>query len=174
MVMIDAISRLVPGVLHNDISAETESFHGNLLEYPQYSRPVEWHDKKVPEVLMSGNQKKIDAWRLEKSIERTKERRPDLYAGFKRLDKCREFLMKNKLLHIDMIELINRGCAEILFEADGEYLLRDMVSNVCFHTRPDEASRSLLIWHRKMTQSLLINTAVSIFQKPLQIRSQTA
>lgn len=94
MVMIDAISRLVPGVLHNDISAETESFHGNLLEYPQYSRPVEWHDKKVPEVLMSGNQKKIDAWRLEKSIERTKERRPDLYAGFKRLDKCREFLMK--------------------------------------------------------------------------------
>lgn len=52
-------------MLHNDISAETESFHGNLLEYPQYSRPVEWHDKKVPEVLMSGNQKKIDAWRLE-------------------------------------------------------------------------------------------------------------
>ena len=144
MVMIDAISRLVPGVLHNDISAETESFHGNLLEYPQYSRPVEWHDKKVPEVLMSGNQKKIDAWRLEKSIERTKERRPDLYAGFKRLDKCREFLMKNKLLHIDMIELINRGCAEILFEADGEYLLRDMVSNVCFHTRPDEGGSKLI------------------------------
>lgn len=144
MVMIDAISRLVPGVLHNDISAETESFHGNLLEYPQYSRPVEWHGKKVPEVLMSGNQKKIDAWRLEKSIERTKERRPDLYAGFKRLDKCREFLMKNKLLHIDMIELINRGCAEILFEADGEYLLRDMVSKVCFHTRPDEGGSKLI------------------------------
>ena len=144
MVMIDAISRLVPGVLHNDISAETESFHGNLLEYPQYSRPVEWHDKKVPDVLMSGNQKKIDAWRLEKSIERTKERRPDLYAGFKRLDKCREFLMKNKLLHIDMIELINRGCAEILFEADGEYLLRDMVSKVCFHTRPDEGGSKLI------------------------------
>lgn len=144
MVMIDAISRLVPGVLHNDISAETESFHGNLLEYPQYSRPVEWHDKKVPEVLMSGNQKKIDAWRLEKSIERTKERRPDLYAGFKRLDKCREFLMKNKLLHIDMIELINRGCAEILFEADGEYLLRDMVSKVCLHTRPDEGVSKLI------------------------------
>ena len=144
MVMIDAISRLVPGVLHNDISAETESFHGNLLEYPQYSRPVEWHDKKVPEVLMAGNQKKIDAWRLEKSIERTKERRPDLYAGFKRLDKCREFLMKNKLLHIDMIELINRGCAEILFEADGEYLLRDMVSKVCLHTRPDEGVSKLI------------------------------
>ena len=144
MVMIDAISRLVPGVLHNDISAETESFHGNLLEYPQYSRPVEWHDKKVPDVLMSGNQKKIDAWRLEKSIERTKKRRPDLYAEFKRLDNCREFLMKNKLLHIDMIELINRGYAEIIFEADGEYLLRDMVSKVCFHTRPDEGESKLV------------------------------
>ena len=144
MVMIDAISRLVPGVLHNDISAETESFHGNLLEYPQYSRPVEWHDKKVPDVLMSGNQKKIDAWRLEKSIERTRKRRPDLYAEFKRLDNCREFLMKNKLLHIDMIELINRGYAEIIFEADGEYLLRDMVSKVCFHTRPDEGESKLV------------------------------
>ena len=144
MVMIDAISRLVPGVLHNDISAETESFHGKLLEYPQYSRPVEWHDKKVPDVLMSGNQKKIDAWRLEKSIERTKKRRPDLYAEFKRLDSCREFLMKNKLLHIDMIELINRGYAEIIFEADGEYLLRDMVSKVCFHTRPDEGESRLV------------------------------
>ena len=144
MVMIDAISRLVPGVLHNDISAETESFHGNLLEYPQYSRPVEWHDKKVPEVLMSGNQKKIDAWRLEKSIERTRKRRPDLYAEFKRLDNCREFLMKNKLLHIDMIELINRGYAEIVFEADGEYLLRDMVSKVCFHTRPDKGESKLM------------------------------
>ena len=51
-----------------------------------------------------------------------------MYAGFKRLDKCREFLMKNKLLHIDMIELINRGCAEILFEADGEHGLKCMLS----------------------------------------------
>ena len=138
MVMIDAISRLVPGVLHNDISAETESFHGNLLEYPQYSRPVEWHGKKVPDVLMSGNQKNIDKWRLERSIERTKERRPDLYAEYERLDKCRTLLMKNKLLHMDMIELINRGHAEIIFESEGEYLLRDIVSKVCFHTNVEE------------------------------------
>lgn len=75
MVMIDAISRLVPGVLHNDISAETESFHGKLLEYPQYSRPFSWHGKEVPAVLMSGNQKQIDAWRLEQSIMRTRQRR---------------------------------------------------------------------------------------------------
>jgi tRNA (guanine37-N1)-methyltransferase len=79
MVMIDAISRLVPGVLNNDESATTESFHNNLLEYPQYSRPEEWMGKKVPPILLSGDHKKVDEWRLMQSIERTKERRPDLY-----------------------------------------------------------------------------------------------
>ena len=79
MVMIDAISRLVPGVLNNDESAMTESFNNNLLEYPQYSRPEEWMGKKVPPILLSGDHKKVDEWRLEQSIIRTKERRPDLY-----------------------------------------------------------------------------------------------
>lgn len=79
MVMIDAISRLIPGVLNNDVSAETESFHNNLLEYPQYSRPEIWHDKQVPKILLSGDHAKVDEWRLEQSIARTKERRPDLY-----------------------------------------------------------------------------------------------
>ena len=79
MVMIDAISRMVPGVLSNQESGETESFSNYLLEYPQYSRPEVWHDKKVPEVLMSGDHAKVEQWRLEKSLERTKERRPDLY-----------------------------------------------------------------------------------------------
>lgn len=79
MVMIDAIARLVPGVLHNDESAMTESFHNDLLEYPQYSRPEVWRDKRVPEILLSGNHAKVDEWRLEQSIERTKRLRPDLY-----------------------------------------------------------------------------------------------
>ena len=79
MVMIDAISRLVPGVLNNSDSAETESFQDGLLEYPQYSRPEEWMGKKVPEILLSGNHAKVDEWRLEQSKLRTKERRPDLY-----------------------------------------------------------------------------------------------
>lgn len=78
MVMVDAISRLVPGVLHNDVSAEFESFQDNLLEYPQYSRPEEWHGKKVPPVLLSGHHANIEQWRREQSILRTKERRPDL------------------------------------------------------------------------------------------------
>lgn len=82
MVMIDAIARLVPGVLHNTDSAVTESFGGGLLEYPQYSRPEVWHDKRVPAVLMSGNHAKVDAWRKEQSILRTKERRPDLYEAY--------------------------------------------------------------------------------------------
>ncbi len=82
MVMIDAISRLVPGVLNNDESATTESFHNHLLEYPQYSRPEEWMGKKVPPILLSGDHKKVDEWRLEQSILRTRERRPDLYEKY--------------------------------------------------------------------------------------------
>lgn len=90
MVMIDAISRLVKGVLHNEESADTESFDKDLLEYPQYSRPEIWHEKKVPEVLLSGDHKKIEAWRLEQSMERTKERRPDLW---ERYTKTEEYLL---------------------------------------------------------------------------------
>ena len=78
MVMVDTISRLVPGVLHNDVSAEFESFQDNLLEYPQYSRPEEWHGKKVPPVLLSGHHANIEKWRREHSTLRTYERRPEL------------------------------------------------------------------------------------------------
>ena len=82
MVVIDTVSRLVPGVLNNSDSAETESFENNLLEYPQYTRPVEFQGKKVPEVLLSGHHAKVDEWRLQKSIERTKKYRPDLYEHY--------------------------------------------------------------------------------------------
>ena len=68
MIMVDAISRLVPGVLHNDVSAEFESFQDNLLEYPQYSRPEIWHDKRVPEILLSGHHGNIEKWRREQSV----------------------------------------------------------------------------------------------------------
>ena len=78
MVMMDAISRLVPGVLHNEASAEFESFQGNLREHPHYSRPEVWHEKRVPEVLLSGHHANIEKWRREQSVIRTAERRPDL------------------------------------------------------------------------------------------------
>ena len=78
MMMIDCISRLVPGVLNNNVSAEFETFHDNLLEYPQYTRPVEFRGRKVPDVLLSGHHGNIDKWRREQSLKRTLERRPDI------------------------------------------------------------------------------------------------
>lgn len=78
MVVIDAVSRLVPGVLHNNVSAEFETFQDNLLEYPQYTRPEEWRGKKVPEILLSGHHANIEKWRREQSIMRTAKARPDL------------------------------------------------------------------------------------------------
>ena len=92
MVMIDAISRLVPGVLNNDVSAEFESFNDNLLEYPQYSRPEEWMGEKVPEILLSGHHLNIEKWRREQSIIRTIERRPDLLENANLTDKEKEFV----------------------------------------------------------------------------------
>ena len=78
LVMMDAISRLVPGVLGNDMSTVGESFADSLLEYPQYSRPAVWRDKEVPEVLLSGHHANVDAWRREQSVIRTAKWRPDL------------------------------------------------------------------------------------------------
>ena len=78
MVVMDAVARLVPGVLSNEVSAEFESFYDNLLEYPQYSRPEIWREKKVPEVLLSGHHENVEKWRRQEAIRRTLERRPDL------------------------------------------------------------------------------------------------
>ncbi len=83
MVIIDAVSRFVPGVLHNEDSARTDSFQDGLLEYPQYSRPEVWNGKRVPEVLLSGDHERVAAWRLEESLKRTKERRPELYEAWR-------------------------------------------------------------------------------------------
>lgn len=95
MILVDAVSRLVPGVLHNDDSAEYESFSDGLLEYPQYSRPEVWHDKKVPDILLSGHHANVEKWRHEQSLERTKERRPELYEAYV-LANPEEFAPKKK------------------------------------------------------------------------------
>lgn len=76
--VIDSVSRLVPGVLGAEVSAKEETFEDNLLEYPQYTRPEDYMEMKVPPVLLSGNHKIIGEWRKEKAVERTAERRPDL------------------------------------------------------------------------------------------------
>ncbi len=101
MVMVDAIARLVPGVLHNDVSAEFESFQDNLLEYPQYSRPEIWHEKQVPPVLLSGHHANIEKWRREQSVIRTAKRRPDLLEGAELTKDEKELakeVLENKIL----------------------------------------------------------------------------
>ena len=101
MIMIDAISRLIPGVLHNNVSAEFESFQDNLLEYPHYSRPETWHDKKVPPVLLSGHHVNIEKWRREQSIIRTAQRRPDLLEKAELTKKERELVEKTLAKHTE-------------------------------------------------------------------------
>jgi tRNA (guanine37-N1)-methyltransferase len=76
--MIDAIGRLIPGVMNDETSALSDSFQDNLLAPPVYTRPVDFRGWRVPDVIMSGNHAKIDEWRFEQSLSRTKERRPDL------------------------------------------------------------------------------------------------
>ena len=93
MVMIDCISRLVPGVLGSEDSAMDESFSDGLLEYPQYTRPEEWMGSPVPDVLLSGNHKEIVKWRTKKALERTKEKRPDMYDEM--MDKLNAFKQEN-------------------------------------------------------------------------------
>lgn len=78
MVLIDCVVRLIPGVLGDKNSLNFESFEGNLLEYPQYTRPANFKGKRVPKILLSGNHKKIQAWRKLQAIRRTKKKRPDL------------------------------------------------------------------------------------------------
>src|SRR5437870_5798390 len=81
MVLIDAVTRLLPGALGDDQSSQDESFSRGLLEYPQYTRPAEFRGMKVPEVLLSGNHAETEKWRREEATKKTKERRPDLAGG---------------------------------------------------------------------------------------------
>ncbi|HRZ39529.1 MAG TPA: tRNA (guanosine(37)-N1)-methyltransferase TrmD, partial [Candidatus Omnitrophota bacterium] len=78
MIVVDAVSRLLPGVLGKQQSIESESFEDGLLEYPQYTRPADFKGMKVPEVLLSGNHRQINGWRQEESLRRTQKVRPDL------------------------------------------------------------------------------------------------
>lgn len=97
MMIVDAVSRLIPGVLHNDVSAEFESFQDNLLEYPQYSRPEIWHNRQVPPILLSGHHANVEKWRREQSVIRTAKWRPDLLEDA-------ELTMKERELAEEIIE----------------------------------------------------------------------
>ncbi|HJA30810.1 MAG TPA: tRNA (guanosine(37)-N1)-methyltransferase TrmD [Candidatus Eisenbergiella pullicola] len=144
-VMIDAIARMVPGVLKNEESGEVESFRENLLEYPQYTRPEVWMGRPVPRVLLSGDHAKVDAWRRERSVERTKERRPDLYERYDLSGRAMEYLKRDKVLHMDMIEDIRNGQARVIAVRKDGVILQDTVSKVYMVTaeNPDAGERLL-------------------------------
>ncbi|AEY66002.1 tRNA (guanosine(37)-N1)-methyltransferase TrmD [Clostridium sp. BNL1100] len=84
MVLIDCVSRLIPGVLSTEGSFSDESHFNGLLEYPQYTRPADYNGNKVPDVLLSGHHANIEKWRMQQSLDRTREKRPDLYEKFKK------------------------------------------------------------------------------------------
>jgi tRNA (guanine37-N1)-methyltransferase len=112
MVMMDAISRMVPGVLSNQESGETESFQNGLLEYPQYSRPEDWRGKKVPPVLMSGHHGNVDRWRRDQSILRTLRVRPELLLEVPFDKKDRKFIQS----------LLSGEAGEALTEEEQKFL----------------------------------------------------
>ena len=95
-IIVDAVSRMVDGVLPNPDCYENESVASGLLEYPQYTRPYEFHGVRVPDVLISGNHEKIETWRFEKALEITKEKRPDLYEKLDIEEKRRELKIQIK------------------------------------------------------------------------------
>ena len=132
MVITDAVARLVPEVLGNEDSAEIESFHRNLLEYPQYTRPEVWHDKKVPDELLSGNPKVINPWREEKAVARTKERRPDLYKKYLLEQEIIEWLLSYKREFMYALEPLRRGQAEVIYWDNKTAIIKDILGEFIY------------------------------------------
>ncbi|MBQ8015486.1 MAG: tRNA (guanosine(37)-N1)-methyltransferase TrmD [Clostridia bacterium] len=101
LVLADSIARMLPGVLANEDAFTLESHYSGLLEYPQYTRPYEWHGEKVPDVLISGHHANIQKWQREQSLKRTLERRPDMLEKAELTKKDKEFLDKLKTAEVD-------------------------------------------------------------------------
>lgn len=144
LMLADAVARMIDGVLPNDEAKSLESHYDGLLEYPQYTRPFEWHGRKVPEILISGHHENIDKWRRQQSLKRTYERRPDMLEKAELTKKDKEYLEKlkatelwdayddgfNKLKGITLVrgEKIPDGvfhlvCEVVVKNTDGSYLL---------------------------------------------------
>lgn len=140
MVIVDAVARLIPGVLGNETSAREESFDNDLLEYPQYTRPRVWRGKEVPQALLSGDHRLAGQWRLEQSLERTKSVRPRLYERYRQRQALIWRLSREKRTHIHMMEGLSRGLGDILYE-NGDtaavYLWESRVCMACAADEPD-------------------------------------
>ncbi len=160
MVMIDAVARLIPGVLGNEDSAEEESFYNDLLEYPQYSRPEIWHGRSVPPILLSGDHRRITQWRLEQSERLTAVNRPDLYEKYQRKQELIGLLLKDKRNYIHMIEGLRRGRAEILCWEGEEILLYDRRCRLCMISASSaERGERLLSLAPEETESFVVSQA---------------
>jgi tRNA (guanine37-N1)-methyltransferase len=170
LVMMDAIARLVPGVLHNHLSAQGESFHNDLLEYPQYSRPEIWEGKRVPEVLLSGDQRRIRVWQREQAIQRTAAARPDLYTTYLQKEAAVKRLKRYKRENIHLIEAMERGSGEVIYESDASLLLYLQESRICLlggigKMRSDDADWLSAIPEQAMgiwIPNIVVNEAESI------------
>ncbi len=125
LTMIDAVSRLLPGVLGNDSSPDIETFYRDLLEYPQYSRPEIWRGKNVPSVLLSGSHANIEKHRLAESIVRTRDSRPDLYEKYERKTGLIDKMKRARIQNIPASQALLFSDSEILFESDELYLVKD-------------------------------------------------
>ena len=145
MVIIDAVARLIPGVLGNETSAQEESFHNDLLEYPQYTRPEVWQGKSVPSVLLSGNHTEVAKWRLERSKERTVQVRPDLYGKYRHKQQVIKRLSKDKRNNIHMMECLSRGRGEILYAQGEDAAVYDRDNRICMvKAAAPESGRELM------------------------------
>lgn len=164
LVMIDAIARLIPEVLHNDVSAETESFQRDLLEYPQYSRPEVWRGKEVPKVLLSGDHKKIVAWRQEEAEKRTRERRPDLYQKYCHVEDVIQAMKKKKRSFFHMMESLRTGRGQICYEGKNVLSLGiyEKVSNELFLENIEKDTWNMLFENYLVDGSLSQNVEKSM------------
>lgn len=145
MVIIDAVARLIPGVLGNDTSAQEESFFNDLLEYPQYSRPEVWRGKAVPKVLLSGNHADIARWRLRQSEEKTARIRPELYEKYRQRQQLIKRLSRDKRNNIHIMECLSRGLGEVLYARGEDIVVYQRDDRICMvNVSTPEQGRELL------------------------------
>ena len=120
MIVVDAVSRMIEGVLSDPVCYKDESIYSGLLEHPQYSRPEVFEGVKVPDVLLSGHHANIEAWRKEQALAITKERRPDLYRAYLRKEKRKEDRIKAEKLRIQKEKYLARRAKRLAAKAEAE------------------------------------------------------
>ncbi len=147
VVMMDAISRMIPGVLHNEASGETDSFYDGLLEYPQYTRPEVWHEKPVPSLLLTGKHDEVDEWRLLESLKITKKNRFDLYSQYRTEHPFS--LKRDKRFHL-------LACGNRIFKEDAESVL------TCFKEFHDTYGMTVSIYVDEVDLTDIVTTEEEI------------